>query len=297
MEKFRYYQASLNLEVLIRFIEMFPGMIVNILLSYAMLNHEASEFLHTYRDKIGKIILDSGTWTLNKAKDSAVKLITLDNYRCYLMRDGHLYDFYINFDSDFTESGTEINQYNQMVLEDAGLHPVPVVHDIYGHEIDQYIKAGYKRIALGSSQIRTQRDMAHVMRRLDGTGIKIHTLGKSGFNLLGYFLVDSSDSAMWAREGGYGYLCWLNPNKEGDDKTDRVYLEEYLSVKNSHKHSYFSYEYKDDFDAYLLKTFNLKYYDFFGKGNAYNKMLVNMYYYVQLEEEINKMHQKIISGD
>ena len=169
------------------------------------------------------------------------------------------------------------------------------MHDIYGPEIDQCIKAGYKRIALGSSQIRTQRDMAHVMRRLDGTGIKIHTLGKSGFNLLGYFLIDSSDSAMWAREGGYGYLCWLNPKRKGDDKTDRIYMEEYLSVKNSHKYSYFSYEFKEEFDAYLLKTFNLKYYDFFGRGNAYNKMLVNMYYYVILEEEINKMHQNIRS--
>jgi hypothetical protein len=259
MEKFNYYQASLNLAVFLMFIQMFPGMTVNILLSYAMLNPDVPDFLHTYRDKIGKIILDSGTWTLNKAKGVGVPHLTLDNYMRYLKRFGHLFDFYISFDSNFTEAGVEENQYNQMVLEDAGLHPVPVVHDIYGPEIDQYINAGYKRIALGSSQIRTQRDMAHVMRRLDGTGIKIHTLGKSGFNLLGYFLIDSSDSAMWAREGGYGYLCWLNPKREGDDKTDRVYLEEFLSVKNSHKYSYFSYEFKEDFDAYLLKTFNLTY--------------------------------------
>ena len=292
MKKFRYYQASLNMEVFLRFIERFPDKVVNILLSFAMLTHEASDFLHTYRDKIGKIILDSGTWTLNKAKGSEAKYITLDNYMRYLKRFGHLFDFYINFDSDFTESGTEINQYNQMVLEDAGLHPVPVVHDIYGPEIDQYIKAGYKTVALGSSQIRTQGDMAHVTRRFDGTDIEIHTLGKSGWKLLAYFPLSSSDSAMWAREGGYGYLCWLNPKRKGDDKTDRIYLEEFLSVSNSHKYSYFTYEYKEDFDAYLLNTFGLKYYDFFGKGFAYNKMLVNMYYYVMLEEEINKIHQK-----
>ncbi|MFH2096663.1 MAG: hypothetical protein ABIJ16_13215 [Bacteroidota bacterium] len=292
MKKFRYYQASLNLEVFLRFIKMFPGKTVNILLSFAMLNHEVSDFLHTYRDKIGKIILDSGTWTLNKAQESVIKWITLDNYRCYLMRFGHLFHFYINFDSDFTESGTEINQYNQMVLEDAGLNPVPVVHDIYGPEIDQYIQAGYKRIALGSSQIRTQRDMAHVMRRLDGTGIKIHTLGKSGFKLLAYFPISSSDSAMWARDGGYGYLRWWNPKREGDDKADRIYMQEFLSTGHSHEHLYFTYEFKEDFDAYLLNIFGLKYYDFFGRGFAYNKMLVNMYYYVQLEEEINKMHQK-----
>jgi hypothetical protein len=297
MKKFDYYQASLNMEVFLRFIEMFPEKSVNILISFAMLNHEVSDFLHTYRDKIGKIILDSGTWTLNKAKGSEAKHISLDNYMRYLKRFGHLFDFYFNFDSDFTESGTETNQYNQKILEDAGLNPVPVVHDIYGPEIDQYIEAGYKRIALGSSQIHTQRDMAHVTRRFDGADIEIHTLGKSGFKLLAYFPISSSDSAMWAREGGYGYLCWWNPKRKGENKTDRIYLEEYLSTEHSRQHLYFSYEYKDDFDAYLWDTFGLKYYDFFykdneGKSNVYNKMLVNMYYYVMLEEEINKMHQK-----
>lgn len=292
MERFNYYQASLNLEVFLMFMKMFPEKKVNILLSYAMLNHEASEFLETYRDKIGKIILDSGTWTLNKSKNPDASWITLDNYMRYLKRFGNLFDFYINFDSDFSASGAETNEYNQMVLEDAGLNPVPVVHDIYGMEIEKFITAGYTRVALGSSQIKNQDIMAHVTRFFDGTGIDLHTLGKSGWNLMAYFPIASSDSAMWARDGGYGYLRWLNPNLKSDDKTDRVYMEEYLSTVHKHEHEYFSYEYKDDFDAYLLNTFNLKYYDFFGKGNAYNKMLVNMYYYVQLEEEINKMHQK-----
>lgn len=297
MKRFEYYQASLNLEVFLRFIKMFPGKTVNILLSYAMLTHEVSDFLHTYRDKIGKIILDSGTWTLNKAKGSDVKWINLDNYQRYLKRCGHLYDFYFNFDSDFTESGAETNQYNQMILEDAGLNPVPIVHDIYGPEIDQYIKAGYKTVGLGSTQIKNQEIMAHVIRCFDGTGIDLHTLGKSGWNLLAYFPISSSDSAMWARAGGYGYIHYWNPKREGDDKTDRIYLQEYLSTEHSRQIEYFNYEYKDDFDAFLLNTFGLRYYDFFGKdnadnSNAYNKMLVNMYYYVQLEEEINKMHKK-----
>ena len=183
------------------------------------------------------------------------------------------------------------------MLEDAGLNPVPVVHDIYGPEIDQYIQAGYKRIALGSTQITTQEIMAHVIRCFDGTGIDLHTLGKSGWDLMAYFPIASSDSAMWARDGGYGYLRWWNPNREKDDKTDRIYMGEFISTEHKHVFEYFTYEYKEDFDAYLMNTFELEYYDFFGKGidgksNAYNKMLVNMYYYVQLEEEINKMHQK-----
>lgn len=292
MKKIDYYQASLSLEVFLRFAQIFPGKDVNILLSFAMLNRDVNEFLGTYRDKIGKIILDSGTWTLNKSNGGDVKKITLDNYQRYLKRFGHLFDFYMNFDSDFTESGAEINQYNQMVLEDAGLNPIPVVHDIYGPEIDQYIQDGYERVALGSPQIRTQRDMEQVMRRFNGTDIKIHTLGKSGFNLLAYFQINSSDSAMWAREGAYGYVRWWNPKRNGEDKTDRIYLGEYISIAHNHIFEYFTYEYKQDFDAYLLKTFNLTYYDFFGKGNHPNKMIVNMYYYVQLEEKINEMRQK-----
>ena len=162
---------------------------------------------------------------------------------------------------------------------------------IYTNEFKYCIQKGYKLIALGSTQITTQRSMAHVTRILNGTGIKVHTLGKSGWDLLAYFPINFSDSAMWARGGGFGYIYYWNPKREGENKTDRIYLEEFLNPNCKHKHSYYHYEYKDDFDAYLLNIFGLKYYDFFGKGNAYNKMLVNTYYYVTLEEEINKMHK------
>lgn len=292
MKKFDYYQASLNLQVFKKFIALFPDMTVNILLSFAMLSWEFTEFLETLRHLIGKIIFDCGAWSLNKAKAPNVKRLTVDNYIRYLKRYGYLFDFYFNFDDDFTSSGVGHNQYNQKLMEDAGLNPVPVVHNIYNNEIDQYIDAGYKIVALGSPQIKTQSDMAHVTRRFDWTGIDLHVLGKSGSDLLAHFPISSSDSAMWARKGGYGDICWLNPKKEGDDKTDEIYLEEYLSVKYSHKHLYFSYEFKDDLDAYLWHTFGLKYYDLFGEGNAPNKMLVNMYYYILMEEEINRMHQR-----
>lgn len=291
MSKFDYYQASLSLKVLKMFTEMFPELTLNILVSFAMIENDILDFLGGYRDKFGKIILDSGTWSLNKSKDADTSGITLLRYKDYLSAFGDLFNFYFNFDSDFTDNGFHTNRYNQEYLERHELNPIWVVHNIYNNEFQYCIDRGFKLIALGSTQITSQKIMAHVTRILDGTGIKVHTLGKSGWDLLAYFPISSSDSAMWARGGGYGFIYYWNPRRQGEDKTDRIYLEEYLNPNCTHKNSYYSYEFKEDFDAYLLNTFNLKYYDFFGKGAAYNKMLVNTYYYVQLEKEINKMHQ------
>ncbi len=288
---FDYYQASLNLQVFKMFIERFPNIVVNILLSYGSVNPDFLEYLDTYRHRIGKIILDCGTWTLNYAKNPDFKRITLDNYIRYLKRFGHLFDFYFNFDDNFTSSGVEKNQYNQKLMEDAGLSPVPVVHDIYGDEIDQYIYAEYKRVALGSSQVNSQRHMAQITRRFDGTGTELHLLGQSGIRLLGYFPISSSDSTLFANPGKMGFIKYWNPQRTGDEKTDTIYLEERISEKIKHKHMYSTYEYKKDLDAFLQNTFGLDYYDLVGKGSAVNKMLVNMYYAVQLEAEINRMHQ------
>ena len=285
--------ASLNLRTLLKFKRIFPDMTVNILLSFAMLTNEVSQFLSDYREIIGHIIMDSGTWSLNNAKTPNTKWVNLKNYINYLKQFGHLFDYYFNFDSDFSAKGREKNQYNQQVMEDAGLTPVPVVHDIYGSEIKQYINAGYRRVALGSSQIRTQDNMAQVCGLFYGTGIKLHVLGKSTWDLLAYFDISDTDSAMWAREGGWGYIRWWNPNLKGVDKTDRLYLEEYIRSWGNNAHEYSSYKYKDEFDAYLLNTFGLKYYDLFGDGNHVNKMMVNTYYFVQMEERINKMHKKL----
>ena len=290
---FRMYQASLSLMVLLNYIKLFPKKVVNVLLSFGLVRNEFLDFLGKHRDKFGSLIFDCGAYSQNKSKGMDVSYISLDSYKDYLLTHGELFDFYFNLDSDFSEDGFSNNLYNQMMLEDAGLTPVPVVHNIYNEEIDYYLEHGYQRIGLGSPQINRQDDVAHVMRRTHGSRVSLHALGQTGFDLLAYFPINSADSAMWARTGGWGYLSYWNPEKQGPDKTDKIYLQEFLHADRTNKVDFFNYEFRKDFEAYLKHNFGLKYYDFFGRGGAYNKMLVNLHYLVTLEEVINRMHLEL----
>ena len=149
----KLYHASLSLKVLLKYHESFPEKKLNVLRTFGDLNHEMKAFCKTYRDKVGSLILDSGTWTLNNAKTDLMNKINCKNYKDYVAEFGKHFNFYFNFDSDFLGDETETNYQNQVALEEQGLKPVPVVHDIEGNEIDHYIDKGYSIVALGSSQI------------------------------------------------------------------------------------------------------------------------------------------------
>jgi len=288
----KLYHASLNKKTLLRYHELFPDRKLNVLRSFGQLNSENSAFCKKYRDKIGSLILDSGTWTLNKAKTDMSYVITLSNYKNYAKIVEPYYERVFNFDSNFTDDGFEDNYYNQLILQDADLEPVPVVHDIYGEEIDLYIGKKYDFVALGSSQITKVDILDYVMEKFKGTGIKIHLFGNSKFDFLTNFPIYSCDTAMWARTGGYGFIKYWNPKKDGKDKTDKIYLEEFIDPKREKKINYSSYEFREDLDEFMSKTLNVTYQGLMGADGAYNKMLVNTHYYAQLEDIVNQIHQE-----
>lgn len=290
----KIYLASIFLYVFLKYRSLFPDRKLNLLRSFGLLNHEMHDFLRTHRDKIGSIILDCGSWTLNMAEVVAEKeKINLKNYEYYAGTFGNEFDFYFNFDSNFTEEGHEENYYNQRRLEDAKLKPVPVIHDIYNDEIDLYIDRGHKRIALGSPQIKSERQLVHVMRRFDGSGVKLHLFGNTKFDFIANYPFSSCDSAAWAHKGAFGDIMYWNPNKEGENKTDRIYLEEYMHADEKKRVSFSSYEYRQDLEIYLDENFGFTWEDLLmPKEGAYNKMVVNTHYYSILEEEVNKKHRE-----
>jgi hypothetical protein len=284
--------ASLNIPTLINFHKIRPEKKLTVLRSFALLDSDDYKFHTIHRDKIARIILDSGTFSLNFAKGVDRSFVTLENYIRYLKRFGHLYDWYANFDEDFTPYGFAKNLENQKTMEYAGSDPDPVVHDIYGPEIDYYIKNGYQRVALGSSQINSEADLETALSRFEGTGIKIHLMGKVGYKYLANFPVHSADTAGWARDGGYGFLLYWNPEKEAPDKTDRIYLEEIIKGGPVNKTVYSTYQYRDQLDDFLGNTFGLTYHDMIGPNRSKNKQLVNTYYFAQLEDIITDIHRQ-----
>jgi len=288
----KLYLASLNLWVFQRYRKLFPDSKLNILRSFGVLNSEDYAFCVKYRDEINSMILDSGTWTLNNAKIDKRKILTVNNYMSYAKFVESYYDNIANFDSNFTPEGFENNYYNQLLLEEAGLRPFPVTHDIYGGEIDVYLERGYDYIALGSSQITSFDDLAHVMERFEGTGVKIHLFGSTKFEFLTSFPIYSCDSAMWAKVGSYGDIQYWNPKKEGANKTDKIYMEEFLHADAKKLTTFTNYEFQKDLIAYLKQELGITYQDLMGPDASYFKMLVNTHYFVKLEERVNRIHKE-----
>ena len=149
-----------------------------------------------------------------------------------------------------------------------------------------------RRVALGSKQMKTLATLKKVMLKFEGTGIKVHLFGQTSFDLLANAPIHSCDTAMWAREGAWGRIRYWNPLKEGENKTDRIYLEEYIQTDSTDGITFSTYQYRKEFEEYLWNTFSLKYDDLIGKDGAINKQLVNTHYFVQLEKIITAIHKK-----
>ena len=130
------------------------------------------------------------------------------------------------------------------------------------------------------------------MSTFEGTGIKIHLFGNTKFDLLANAPIHSCDTAMWAREGGWGNIRYWNPQKKGKTKPTASTWRN-TSRQTKLKVSLFStYEYRKEFEEYLWNTFNLEYDDLIGSDRAVNKMLVNTHFFVQMEKIITDIHRK-----
>jgi len=288
----KIYIAALNLDVFLAYQGLFPARKLNVLRSFGMPSADNFGFMRDHRDKVGSLVLDSGTWTLNNPNATPEIQITLENYKNWVLEYGRHFNFIFNFDSDFTERGFPTNLHNQNKLEEASLNPVPVVHDIYGDEVDYYINEDYPLVAIGSFQITNILDLNPVVHKLHQAGIKVHLFGTSQFDYLAYLPVYSCDSTTWLQTGAFGKIYFWNPMKSSQDKTDIISLEERLQTKQSPKNLYSSYAHRETFDAFLAETFGITYENFLGTQGHFYKRLVNLHYFVQLEEIVDQEHQK-----
>jgi len=288
----KIYNSSKSVDIVKRYKRLFPDTKINVLRNFAVRDNDVALLCKRFRSNIGGLILDCGTWTLNQAASAATSEITVEKYITFLSTAAKYFDFYFNFDSNFEPEGFEENYANQLKIEESGFVPVPVVHDIGGKEIQTYIKKGYRRVALGSKQIRTLASLNKAMSKFAGTGIKIHLFAQTSYNLLANAPIHSCDTAMWAREGGWGKIRYWNPLKKGQNKTDRIYMEEYIPTGATNGITFSKYQYKKEFEEYLWNTFKLQLDDLIGKDRSINKQLVNTHYFVQLEKIITEIHKK-----
>ena len=281
----RIYQAALNLRLILAYHERFPDQKINVLRSFGRLKAEEKDICLTHRDKVGSVILDSGTYTLNFTKNPDLT-ISIDTYESYLRAFGGDYDFYFNFDSDFSPQGFPINQAHQRRLERAGLKPVPVIHDICGDEVEYFIDRGYEIVAIGSQE-KDLNALYLVTDRLFQAGVKVHLFGTTKYNYLVNLPLFSCDSTTGTKTGAYGSILYWNPHKKDVDKTDVIYVEEYLHDPQRKGQAFSTYAFRTDLEKYLEQTLGISRGDFYGPDANFYKALVNLDFFVRLEERLN----------
>jgi hypothetical protein len=229
---------------------------------------------------------------VNNRQQGSGPPINFNGYLQYAKTYRTYYDRIYNFDCDFGDEGFDTNIYYQKRMEDAGLDPVPVVHSIFNDdEIDYYIRRGYKVVAIGSPQITDFGTLAYVMEKFKGTNIKIHLFGNADFEFLTSFPIYSCDTSTWVMAGVFGDIIWWNPQKGGQNKKEYVYLEEYYPPKPNAK-LLSEYEYREELNQYLSEELGVTENDLLGPDGSYFKSIVNLHYFLKLEEVINQIHRQ-----
>ncbi len=281
----RFYQASMSSRVLKRHWELFNEPI-NILLSYAYAGPDFLEILIKCRSMIISVILDSGAWTVAQG----VASLSLEGLISYLKMNGHHFDRYFNFDTDFSNNGFDNNIIHQIKMERAGLKPVPVVHNLFDGEIDYYVESSkYDWIALGSSQITNFDDLAHAVYRIKNgnPAIRIHWFGGSKFEWMCKLPIASCDTTGWASTGKFGFLKYWNPADDRFYKGHTIYVSGVIKDIEAGKYEYVTYPWRKEVDKYIEETFGLTFGDLCGYDSAFNMQLINTRFFVEQEQRIN----------
>jgi hypothetical protein len=288
----KIFQASLFLRVLKRYYEMFPDDPLDVLLSLAYNQSERNGFLVKYRHMIDAIIGDSGAWSFAQGKSD----ITLEELIAVLNICGEQFTRYFNFDTDFRDKGFENNIANQIIMEKAGLYPVPVIHNFFDKEIEYYVKSGkYDWLALGSSQSTNFDDIRYAVDRIITWGdpnIRIHWFGGSKFEWLAKLPIAACDTSSWAKTGQFGYIRYWNPHEEKFNKTHNIFVSGRLKEFKKGEYHFVTYPWRRELEEYLDQNLNLTYSDLCGYDEKFNMQLVNTRFYSELAKKINKERVK-----
>ena len=291
--KLRIYHSELTVEVVKRYRKVQPNKNLHALISYAHRETQTSGLMLDHRSIIDGLIMDSGVWTLNNNPAKYGKSITFYGYMAYLKQFADKLDFYFNYDAIFDKNGFSTNFGYQVDLELAGLRPVPVIHDCYGSEVQLYIDRGHKLIAIGSGELKHAGldELYNVIAPMQRAGVRVHFLGCTEFKKLAYLPVYSADSTTWNRTGSSGNIFYWNPLRAGHKKLDKIALDDGV-MRGGAKYHIRTYPFRRQLEEYLCRELKLGLDDLYGREQALNRSLVNLHYFVLIEEYINRKHKE-----
>ncbi|MBF0234021.1 MAG: hypothetical protein HQK65_13435 [Desulfamplus sp.] len=297
MKEIKIYLSSFNKEVLYAYKKLKPNSELNGLLSFGTRKNDYTNMIITDRAKFNGLILDSGAYTLNNAKNSK-NTITLRGYIafCSVPKIYKSFDFVFNFDEDFTLDGFYENRENMNELEKAGINVVPVAHDYINECVDEigyYIDRKYPIIALGFSEHKKRNKKKNIgiaVKRITNAGLNVHLLGVTQYSILSEYPIAYCDSSSWAQEGLFGNIIWWNNDKQSENKTSRIRFLDKENSADKHKVHIGNYLHRKKFESYIKENFGMTIDDLNGNNKEFNRQIVNIHFFVQLQDEIRKAH-------
>lgn len=302
MEKIQIYISSFRQKSLLLYNNNphFQNSEVNILGSYGTANSDYYRVLYEHQKLFNNAMLDSGAFTINNPKNKSVNnRQTLDGYLGYCIFTNKKFKHIINYDDDFTTSGFEKNHENLKKLEKSGISAIPVIHDYEAEnfdEIDYYLRHDYNLIALGYNEHKKSK-FAKAVKRITRNGCKVHVLGITSFKDLKDLPVHYCDSTNWTQAVAFGYIYFWNDKKKGcnpleDDMTDTIRFWDKDEQIRKPGYYYDDYPFKSDLDHYLKEMFGFTWVDLYGPDKHVNREVVNIDYFVTLQEKLRQYHKR-----
>jgi hypothetical protein len=282
----KVFAALDDAETVRKFYEKTEGRIkLNYLISYYYLDGQAYRLTdeHKYKDMINELYLDSGAFSVAAGRSK----ITVTEYSKYLNLFGDRFDQFFNLDDQF--NNPEHNQDNLKYLEEnlpqSPKKPIPVVHDNENpfQEFSDYVNLDHDYIAIGSTINIPDDTMAQIKEKFPT--VKIHLFGKIALRQLktGYYY--SADSTTWSDAAGFGDILYWDPDEK---EFHKIYMGS-TDRRDDESDHYKRFAKKDKVEAFLQDTFDFEYSDLLKKSGAYNRRIVNLYYYKQLEDYLTEL--------
>jgi hypothetical protein len=255
------------------------GQKMRVLISYFYIKGQMYKLAIEYKDIIEELYLDCGAFSAKKGNI----LLTESEHRKYIHMFGQHVDYVFTLDNDFENPD---HNFNNVVFLEKGLpenfnRPIPVIHDLEDPlgEIEIYVDQGYDYIAVGSNKKLDDDTLYEIKDK--HPDLKLHMFGNLNRKMLYKHKPYSADSATWAHNAGYGSINYWHP---GDETEYNIYLGEMENTDD--KRFYFNtFKHKRDLEEHLHNEFKFEYEDLL--KNTYNKWVVNLHYYRQLEELVN----------
>jgi hypothetical protein len=284
-----FYQSSLHKDVLDALAKTHPDVKINVLRTYADTDQNILDIADNRPPNLGKLILDSGTFSKNNAK-TITKDITLKKYASFLKKHLHKFDGgAFNYDEIFGPKGTEKNYSNQLYLEKQGLNVIPVIQDF--KEVDDYCKnaAKYSYVAIGSGCRKADRKkIKDVTRRLHNAKVKVHLFAEASYSFMRDIPVTSSDSKSLIDWSKMKICCFFDKAK---DKEVKLYLN-WKNIRGKiNKDYYQDHPLCDEYDKWLDANFGWSIPDMFIDDKMI--FMANSLYYCLLERIITKRHEQL----